>query len=186
MTILKLKYKPSRRINGHVYKLISYEQLDKLLEYNEDTGLIKWKEKTGARCKNGWFAGTVSKGDDGYDCLTIKLNRINYRVSRIVWYLKTREWPTDEIDHKNRNSFDNKWHNLREATSLQNNFNKKVLNNNKLGIKGVNRRHGRYVAQITIYGTKVHLGLYNTAQEAGWAYEFVAKALHECFYCDQK
>jgi hypothetical protein len=174
------------KVSGRVCNPINYEQLDRLIEYDEDTGLIKWKEKRSPRCKNGWFAGTIDKCDDGYDRLKIKIGKKNYLVSRIIWCLKTKKWPTNEIDHKNRNPLDNKWKNLREATTLQNNFNKDVSNTNKLGIKGVNHRFGKYVAQITIYGTKVHLGLYNTAQEASWAYEIVAKALHESFYYDQQ
>lgn len=74
----------------------------------------------------------------------------------------------NDIDHRDRNIFNNKRDNLREATRSQNNMNKKAQVNNKLGIKGVcfNKSKGKYEAYIKMNYEKIHLGSFNTKEEA--------------------
>lgn len=60
-------------------------------------------------------------------------------VHRIAWALVTGEYPTLEIDHINGDGTDNRWCNLRLATSSQNNQNRRISTRNKSGVKGVFR-----------------------------------------------
>jgi AP2 domain/HNH endonuclease len=76
------------------------------------------------------------------------------------------------VDHINLNKLDNRKCNLRLATRAQNSQNRPVLKNNLLGIKGVRlyERTGRFVARIRVCGKLLHLGYFNTPEEASDAY----------------
>jgi hypothetical protein len=76
-------------------------------------------------------------------------------------------WPIQgmEIDHIDRNPFNQRWHNLREVTRRQN------MQNTKLFRGGTAKtRTGDWSAYITIGGQKTYLGQYDTQKEAQAAY----------------
>jgi hypothetical protein len=83
-------------------------------------------------------------------------------------------WPEPQIDHRNKNMADNRWGNLREATASQNAANKSMLPANKEGAKGVVKvtRFGvaKFEARIRVDGKQIHLGRFDTRQEAHAAY----------------
>jgi len=99
-----------------------------------------------------------------------------------------REWmhrlivgtPADkQTDHINGNKLDNRRANLRICTASQNNYNKGVQRNNKIGYKGVSIRNDR-----STFRTKINnkiVGTYHTAKEAAEAYNNEAKKLHKEF-----
>lgn len=71
------------------------------------------------------------------------------------------------IDHANNKPWDNRKFNLRISNKQTNGINRGCNKNNKLGVKGVNKiKNGKYVARIMINGKTVHLGCYNTIEEA--------------------
>lgn len=76
------------------------------------------------------------------------------------------------VDHRDTNGLNNAWSNLRAATKSQNNANTRTAKNNKAGVKGVMRdKHGRrWVAQIKPGGKSMHLGTFDTQEEASAAY----------------
>lgn len=105
------------------------------LSYDPETGIFTWKVRHDkAKQINtrlaGKMAGTINDG--GY--VVIGINRINYAAHRLAWLLMTGEWPGPIVDHKNGNTSDNRWDNLREATSAQSNFNQKTYASS--GLKG--------------------------------------------------
>lgn len=83
-----------------------------------------------------------------------------------------------QVDHKNMNRLDNRRENLRFATRSQNGANSKARSSNRLGIKGVCARHGKFTAQINSMGKNTHLGTFDTAEEASAAYFSAAVKLH--------
>lgn len=87
------------------------------------------------------------------------------------------------VDHKDRDSLNNRKSNLREATPSQNALNSKVQKNNKLGIKGVHYRKDlkKYRASIFTHGKTVYLGCFYTADEAAEAYESALKEIAKEF-----
>jgi len=93
----------------------------------------------------------------------------------------TGQWPEKTIDHINGDRADNHWKNLRKATHSQNSRNAKVHADNKSGIKGVSydKLRNKYVAQM-------RLGYFNTAEEAGEAYNRAAKFLFGKFHQPNK
>jgi len=85
----------------------------------------------------------------------------------------------NHIDHKNGNGLDNRRDNIRECNATQNNINRAIYKNNKVGIKGVNQlRSGRFGARITIHNRLTHIGIFDTAEDAGRAYDKCALFHH--------
>ncbi len=164
---------------------LSYEEMEELIEYDPNTGLIRWLHRTSTRCKIDWFPGSISKSGTGnYTFYSIRIQKKCYIVSNIAWLLMTKQWSYNQIDHKDRNTLNNKWNNLSEATYSLQNMNRTVMKNNILGIKGVRLLNGKYVARIRIDGLLINLGHYNTSEEASCAYKFVARIYHGDFYAE--
>jgi hypothetical protein len=84
------------------------------------------------------------------------------------------------IDHINHNRLDNRKENLRFADSAQNKHNEGINSANKTGYKGViyNRFTKKYQAKIRVYGQRIHLGSFETAEDAAKAYQEAAIKYH--------
>ena len=72
------------------------------------------------------------------------------------------------IDHIYHKTNDNRKSQLRIVSSSQNNMNRKSSSNNTSGVKGVwfNKNTNKWNAEIGYYGSKLHLGQYNSLEEA--------------------
>lgn len=81
-----------------------------------------------------------------------------------------------EIDHRNGVRNDNRWLNLREATSSQNKFNRKVVNHHR-GVHFI-ARDRKFGAQIRAEGEHHWLGSFLLPEDACRAYRAAAAALH--------
>lgn len=81
---------------------------------------------------------------------------------------------SQQVDHKNGNSLDNRRENLRFSTQSQNMGNKRLRSDSQSGFKGVEiRTQGNktfFIAYIKDNGKKKHLGCFATAEEAHAAY----------------
>jgi hypothetical protein len=71
-----------------------------------------------------------------------------------------------DIDHRNRNTTDNRRSNLRVATRSQNNQNSKIRSDNTSGYKGVSRHRNKWIAYLNVNGTRLRFGGYDTRDEA--------------------
>ena len=71
-------------------------------------------------------------------------------------------------DHINNNELDNRKANLRPCTHHQNMFNKKVQKDNKYGISGIGyiQKTNRWIAKIGYHYKNIHLGTFDTKEEA--------------------
>lgn len=94
-----------------------------------------------------------------------KYQRIDYlgtshQAHRVAWHIMTGEFPSSLIDHSNRDKYDNRWRNLREATKAENNRNTGLRSDNVSGHKGVSWRTARnkWLVQIGLNGKVYHLG----------------------------
>jgi hypothetical protein len=81
------------------------------------------------------------------------------------------------IDHRNRNTFDNRRDNLREATRSENVSNRAKRKNTSSQYRGVtkDKRCGRYDGQITYKGKRIRLGRFDNEIDAARAYDAAAK-----------
>lgn len=79
------------------------------------------------------------------------------------------------VDHRDGNGLNNCRSNLRPANSLQNGRNKKPGSHNRSGCRGVSPDRGHWRASLSIGGTAVHVGTFDTAEEAARAYDASAR-----------
>lgn len=90
-------------------------------------------------------------------------------------------------DHRNRRTLDNRDRNLRPATHNQSQTNKGVRWDSVTGIKGIRRCKakgefvGRFQVRLTHIGVCLHLGTYDTLEEAQKVRNEVALKLHGKF-----
>jgi hypothetical protein len=85
------------------------------------------------------------------------------------------------VDHANRNSLDNRRHNLRAATCAQNRANA-ALQKSKTGYRGVGVRGKKFVATIGDPRDKgTYIGIFGTAEEAARARDAEAVARYGDF-----
>jgi hypothetical protein len=84
--------------------------------------------------------------------------------------------PGQIVDHINGNTLDNRRENLRFVTHQQNAFNKKSAS--KFGFSGVRKSGKSWSALISVSGTDIALGTYETKEEAAAAYNAASMTLH--------
>lgn len=158
--------------------MISQAQLKEVLEYNHDTGLFTWIKVNCNRVKVGNVAG--NKSVNGY--IRIKIKK-EYLAHRLAYLYMTGHFPENSIDHINHIKDDNRWANLRAATTAQNRANTKKRINNKSGYKGVSwdKQKKKWCAKITHMSKQMHIGYYTTAEEASEVYKKKAIELNGKF-----
>jgi hypothetical protein len=152
--------------------MITHERLLEVLRYEPETGHFFWTDLAPWKVA-GKKAGTLS----GYGYTIIFIDRVRYRAARLAWFYMKGEWPTHVIDHENLIRSDDRWENLRPATISQNGGNSRVRSRNLCGLKGVTAHRNKWVARIMRDGKALHLGLFETAEEAHRAYAAKAAEL---------
>lgn len=145
---------------------LTQECVRKLFDYDADAGRLIWKTSPRAKVRVGDEAGCV---DGRY--VRVQVMGRRYCAHHIAWLWMTGEWPKQQIDHKDRNSTNNAWSNLRVASPSQNAANRAVRAGNKCGLKGAYRLpNGKFSASIKKDGRSKNLGQFETAEAAHGAY----------------
>jgi hypothetical protein len=146
----------------------SSSYLAQRLDYNPITGDLLWNPK---RCKraidkswNTRYAGrSAAAKADGRHAIT-KIDNISIPSHQIIWKMTFGDAPLNLIDHINRNGFDNRLCNLREATNSQNNQNRSVGEHSKSGHVGVT-----WYARDRCWRVQIeyeHLGYFDNLEDA--------------------
>jgi hypothetical protein len=114
------------------------------LDYEPETGVLRWKKSCGSRAKAGAIAGTINS--KGY--LTLKFRGFSLQAHRVAFAIYHGRWPIPCCDHINGRPTDNTLANLRECTLSDNQHNSRAPRNNTTGIKGVCQSQGGYRAYV--------------------------------------
>ena len=148
------------------------ERVRDLFTYEPDTGSLRWRTGSPKRTA-GAIAGTQN-GAHGYRC--VQVDGRSCQVHRLIWGIVYGEYPDTVIDHINGVRDDNRIKNLRLATESENHANSKLYSTNTSGFKGVRRtRFGRWQARIWIDHTEIHLGNFDTPEQAAERYMAAAR-----------
>jgi len=144
--------------------MLDHMTLKDILHYSKETGVFTWLIPTSDRCRVGQVAGTLRP--DGY--VSIQILKRRYMAHRLAWFYVTGVEPPDEIDHENFMRSDNRWDNLRLATSKQNKENSRLRSTNKSGYIGVHwdKSRGKWLAYVTHHKKFINLGRFDSQLEA--------------------
>lgn len=161
---------------------LTAEIVRELLDYNPNTGDLFWKKRPLKYFKNKHDRDKWNGRWAGKEAFTAiyrnktgrigrkqgKILRKIYLAHRIIWLHYYGCLPKNQIDHINHNTTDNRIINLREVTHSENNRNRTLQSNNKVGYNGVcyDKNRNRYMAHITINNVTKDLGRYATLEEA--------------------
>jgi hypothetical protein len=148
---------------------ITQEQLKANILYEPNTGKF-YKTETNQEIK--------FKSKDKYCFITVLGKQ--YLCHRLVWLYVYGSFPNKQIDHINGLRGDNRLSNLRLVGNLENLQNIiKPNSNSKTKLRGVSlNRHGKYIAQITIFYKCKHLGCFDTPEEAYKVYMEAKRKYH--------
>jgi hypothetical protein len=162
-----------------IFNAISPEMLHAYLNYDPDTGALTWKKLAlRNRFKIGDLVGSPNKKKGRVTGMIFTLNGLRYYVHRAAWVMSYGDIPRNVmIDHINRDPTDNRLCNLRLSSLAQN-----VINRMRTGQHpmGVYKSGTRYMAAIQPPGKrgKLHLGSYDTPEEAGAAHIGASVVMH--------
>ena len=165
--------------------MINYELAHKYFEHRKD-GFLYWKVNKSPRGKAGYPAGSKAGGVNGSGRYwKVNLNGHPYAAHRVIWLMHYGYIPEHEIDHVDRNPFNNRIENLREVSRVCNMRNTQVPCDNKTGVKGVSwdKSNTKWRADITIHGKRNRLGVYKDFSEAVLA-RFAAEQCLSWDTCD--
>jgi hypothetical protein len=155
--------------------MLTQERLKELLHYDPETGHFTARVTRGRRIA-GVRTSCVTTG--GYIKLSVDYKR--YYGHRLAWLYVHGRWPSEQIDHINHITSDNRIANLREATRSQNSANCGPRRNNKSGKRGVIflRQTGKWRASIRKDKRRIYLGCFDTVEEAHASYAAAAREIH--------
>jgi len=110
---------------------------------------------------------------------SISVDGIRYSAHRLAWLHVHGEHPAGEIDHVNGDRSDDRIANLRPCSRRENAWN--TRGRSASGFKGVYRAENctpKWHAKISVKGETLHLGSFDTKEEAAAAYDAAARRHH--------
>lgn len=171
------------------YAGFSQEDLCSMLEYDEKTGSLFWKQRPPttphAKAFNARYPGKKvgRPARNGYLTFSVRLNgELRPLLAHRAIFLMKRGYLPEFIDHINRVKSDNRIENLRESSRQLNEANKKPGKRNSSGYKGVvfDVARQRWAAYIRVDGKSKNLGRFDCVDDAEMAYNAAAAQAFGC------
>jgi hypothetical protein len=149
-------------------RIETFEYLNPRLEYNAASGQLFWKVL---------FPGKGAGSRLKYGAIKLALERLDFKAHRLCWILHYKQKPADGlvIDHINGDPSDNRICNLRACTQKENSRNSVTPKNSTTNFKGVSKQGSKYRAYVSVNRRQIHLGRFDTAEEAYAAYVTAAR-----------
>lgn len=114
------------------------------LRYNAETGNIHWIVGiTNVGVNSGDIAGRKS---ERYH--RVKILNKEYPAHTIAWYLHTGEWRLGELDHINRDGFNNRLTNLRVVNRSENQYNRNQKAGATAPLPGIRFKSGKWEVNV--------------------------------------
>ena len=120
----------------------------------------------------GRQAGRISVSSSGKRYRVVRFRKRLIRCSRVVFCMTHGVWPSDQIDHIDGNSLNDRPANLRQATQTQNAWNHKrrrKASECPMGVRST--ASGRYQARSAVNSRQIALGTFPTVDAARDAYQ---------------
>lgn len=142
--------------------MITYEEIDYLIDYDPKSGKLKWSDNH--RTLAGKKVGSLNGG--GY--VELQCKRWRLYGHRVAWCLTHKEWPKGQLDHINGVRDDNRIENLRAVTNKENHKNMKRHKDSTSGVTGVywNKRAKKWQAYICVSSKQLYLGVFKYLVDA--------------------
>lgn len=162
-------------------RVATLDELRAILSYDPETGLFHRLVTRGTKHKAGMIAGGVTS--HGY--INITVDGSHYYGHRLAWLFMTGEWPKDQIDHADGNKTNNRFANLREASTSDNMCNRGPTRRSKSGFRGVSHADDkttpkRWIASVR-KGERLFMKAFITMEEAIAARQIAACEIHGQF-----
>lgn len=150
---------------------ITVERLKEVLRYEPLTGDFIWIKRLNSRSTPGKVAGRL----DSHGYIQIMIDKKLYFSHRLAFLYVNGYFPPQHlcVDHVNGVRTDNRWENLRIVTWSLNQQNRHhVRKNSKSKLIGAFwcKGSGKWRSCLTINGSRVELGRFDTAEQAHAAY----------------
>jgi hypothetical protein len=158
----------------------------KRLAYDPETGQYIWLPQTPDRFRRGerdckvWnkrFAGKPA-GASSHGYVSIMLDGRLYLGHRLAWLIIYGEPVPTELDHRDGDPSNNRISNIRAASSSNNRANSRRSKKYTAGVKGIRFKFGKYYARIMHNKKEIHLGHFDTLEEAIAARRAAAELYH--------
>jgi hypothetical protein len=118
----------------------------------------------------------ISKDNNGYSLIKFQHKKKNYKLRshQFIWYCVHKQI-VSHIDHINQDKSDNRIVNLRTTNNMEN-----CHNNSSLGYTKI---RNKYRAKIKVNYKTIHIGYFDTSDEAREAYLQAKKHYFPTIYC---
>ena len=168
---------------------ISIDYLRECLEYDPDTGILRWRRDRPAAhfpseaYRKRWtsrYGGTKIKGrSHAYLTVTLKQDGVKrkFQAHRVIWAMVHGYWPYPTVDHRDGVGDNNRISNLMEATVGEQRQNALPSRTTAIA-RGVRPNGSGYMARIGVDGKLIYLGNFRTPEEANVAYLKAKSIMH--------
>lgn len=143
---------------------LTQARLIQLYTYDPETGNFYYNRSN--RAKKNDIAGY--KHLNGY--IVIRIDGKPYMAHRLAFLYMEGKFPAEEVDHINSIKTDNRWSNLRPATSAQNKCNTIKAKISRCGARGVQQYGKKFHTKVRVNRKYIYLGSFETRAEAEYAY----------------
>jgi hypothetical protein len=153
--------------------MVTRQILLRVFDIDWDAGRFFWKEPPWNHPRLlGTEAGCARPTHNEKYYWVIKVGKA-HRRGRLMFLAAHGRWPEPCLDHIDGDSLNDRLNNIREATVTENAWNHKRRSRRiplPMGVR-LNNKSGRYSARISVHGKQIHLGAYDTPEQAAEAYQ---------------